>query len=82
MLVQHLRRWTNIEPTLGGRLVFAGMGPWHVYKPSSPGVHYKQFHSVDSRVRALCSSKKAEKNVSNLDEGFVETIASSEEREQ
>ena len=26
MLAHHLRRWPNIEPTLGKRLVFAGRG--------------------------------------------------------
>ena len=28
MLVRRLRRWPNIVPALGERLVFAGMGPW------------------------------------------------------
>ena len=35
MLGQRRRRWTNIEPTLGERLVFAGISPDNPFRPTS-----------------------------------------------
>ena len=36
MLAHRLRRWSNIEPTLGERLVFAGCRRWPDINPIGP----------------------------------------------